>query len=44
MFGTVMRDIYGLYARVALGVAGGYFLLSFVLMMFGLQFYVPPQG
>ncbi|MEP9389082.1 hypothetical protein [Mesorhizobium sp. KR9-304] len=44
VFGTVMRDTYGLYARIALGVAAGFFLLSFVLMLFGLQSYVPPQG
>jgi hypothetical protein len=44
VFGTVMRDIYGLYARIALGVAAGFFLLSLVLMLFGLQPYVPPQA
>jgi hypothetical protein len=44
VFGTVMRDIYGLYASIALGVAAGFFLLSLVLMLFGLQPYVPPQG
>ena len=44
VFGAVMRDIYGLYARIALGVAAGFFLLSFVLTLFGLQSYVPPQG
>lgn len=43
VFGNVMRDTYGLYARAALGVAAGFFLLSFVLMLFGLQAYVPPQ-
>ena len=44
VFGAVMRDIYGLYSRMALGVAAGFFLLSFVLTLFGLQSYVPPQG
>ena len=29
---------------MALGVAAGFFLLSFVLTLFGLQSYVPPQG
>jgi len=44
VFGTVMRDIYGLYARIALGVAAGFFLLSFVLMLFGLEGYTPPRS
>jgi hypothetical protein len=44
VFGTVMRDIYGLYARIALGVAAGFFLLSFVLTLFGLEGYSPPRS
>ena len=44
VFGGVMRDIYGLYARIALGVAAGFFLLSFVLTLFGLEGYTPPRS
>jgi hypothetical protein len=44
VFGSVMRDIYGLYARIALGVAAGFFLLSFVLTLFGLEGYTPPRS
>ena len=43
VFGTVMRDVYGRYAQIALGVAVGFFLLSLALMLFGLEAYVPPQ-
>lgn len=39
---TVMRDVYGRFAQVALGVAFGFFLLSFVLVAFGLEPYQPP--
>ena len=42
MFGTIMREVYELYARIALGVAVGFFLLSLVLMLFGLEAYTPP--
>ncbi|HEY6633580.1 MAG TPA: hypothetical protein VIZ90_19165 [Rhizobiaceae bacterium] len=43
VFGTVMRDVYALFARAAFGVAAGFFLLSLMLMLFGLQAYVPPH-
>ena len=42
VFGTIMREVYELYARIALGVAVGFFLLSLVLMLFGLEGYTPP--
>ena len=42
VFGTIMREVYELYARIALGVAVGFFLLSLVLMLFGLEAYAPP--
>ena len=41
VFGTVMRDVYGLYARVALGVALGFFVFSLVLTLLGVEGYVP---
>lgn len=44
VFATVMRDVYGLYARIAFGVAVGFFVLSLVLMLFGLEGYTPPGG
>lgn len=44
VFGTVMRDVYGGFARIALGVAVGFFVLSLVLMLFGLKGYTPPVG
>ena len=42
VFGTIMRDVYELYARITLGVAVGFFVLSLVLMLFGLEGYTPP--
>lgn len=42
VFSTVMHEIYVFYARIALGAAVGFFVLSFVLMLFGLQSYTPP--
>ncbi len=44
VFGVIMRDVYGLYARFALGVAIGFFALSLVLMLFGLKAYTLPDG
>lgn len=41
LFGTVMRDVYGLYARVALGVAVGFFLFSLILTLLGIEGYMP---
>ncbi|TIM37354.1 MAG: hypothetical protein E5Y69_16045, partial [Mesorhizobium sp.] len=43
VFGTIMSDVYKLYARIALGVAVGFFLVSLVLMLFGLEAYRPPS-
>ncbi|MER8826258.1 hypothetical protein [Mesorhizobium sp. M0988] len=43
VFGTIMSDVYKLYARIALGVAVGFFLVSVVLMLFGLEAYRPPS-
>lgn len=43
VFATVMRDVYGCCARIALGVAVGFFALSLVLMLFGLEAYTPPD-
>jgi hypothetical protein len=44
VFGTIMREVYQLYARIALGVAVGFFVLSLVLMLFGLEGYTPPAN
>lgn len=41
---TIMRDVYGKFAQAALGVAFGFFLISFLLMAFGLEPYQPPRG
>lgn len=41
-FGTVMRDVYILYARIALGAAVGFFLVSLVLSLFAQKGYVQP--
>ena len=43
-FGTIMRDVYAGFARAALCVAVGFFLLSLVLMLFGLEAYAPPSA
>lgn len=43
VFGTVMRDVYMHYARIAFGVAVGFFLVSLVLMLFGLESYTLPR-
>ncbi|RWB21245.1 MULTISPECIES: hypothetical protein [unclassified Mesorhizobium] len=43
VFGTIMSDVYRLYARIALGVAVGFFLVSLVLALFGLEAYRPPS-
>lgn len=43
-FGTVVRNVYGVFARIALCVAVGFFGLSLVLMMFGLKGFIPPAG
>ena len=40
---TIMRDVYARFAQVALGVAFSFFLISFVLMAFGLEAYEPPR-
>jgi preprotein translocase subunit SecG len=44
VFGSVMRDVYGVFARLALSVAVGFFVLSLILMLFGLRGYIPPTG
>ena len=41
-FGTVMSDVYMRYAWIAFGVAVGFFLSSLILMLFGLEGYMPP--
>jgi hypothetical protein len=33
LFGMVLRDVYGVFARIALYVAVGFFVLSLVLML-----------
>jgi hypothetical protein len=43
VFGTVLSDVYKLYARIALGAAVGFFMVSLALMLFGLEAYVPPS-
>lgn len=44
VFGIVVRDVYGVFARIALCVAVGFFVMSLVLMLFGLRGYMPPVG
>ncbi|MEI5682512.1 hypothetical protein AAAK29_29850 [Mesorhizobium sp. CCNWLW179-1] len=44
VFGTVMRDVYGIFARIVLCVAIGFFVLSVVLMLFGVKGYMPQNG
>lgn len=39
---SVMRDVYGRFAQVALGVAMGFFFLSLLLIALGLEPYQPP--
>ena len=36
-FGTVMSDVYTGYARIAFGVAIGFFMSSLILMLFDLE-------
>ncbi|MDP3896981.1 MAG: hypothetical protein Q8Q62_09925 [Mesorhizobium sp.] len=43
VLGTVMREVYGRFAQITLGVAIGFFALSLVLMLFGLEPYEPPS-
>ena len=40
--GSVMRDIYARYAQISLAVAVGFFALSLILQLFGLQAYQVP--
>lgn len=40
---NVMRDVYARFAQAALGVAFGFFLISYVLIAFGLEPYQPPH-
>jgi hypothetical protein len=44
VFATVTREVYGLFARIALAVAVGFFMFSLLLMLFGLNGYVPPNA
>lgn len=44
VFATVMREVYVLYAWIALGTAVGLFAVSFVFMLFGLKAHLPPDG
>lgn len=39
---NVMRDVYARFAQAVLGVAFGFFVISFLLMAFGLEPYEPP--
>jgi hypothetical protein len=41
VFGTVICDVYQLYAQIALGVAAGFLLISLVLMLFGQEGHMP---
>ena len=40
-FATIMRDVYGRFARISLAVACGFYLLSVVLTLFGLEPFTP---
>jgi Ca2+/Na+ antiporter len=42
VFATVMRDVYGRFAQVALAVACLFFAISVVFVMFGFEAYQPP--
>jgi hypothetical protein len=42
VFATIMREVYGRYAQITLGVAIGFFVLSFALQLAGLEPYTPP--
>lgn len=42
VFATIMRDVYGRFAQITLGVAVGFFVLSLLLMLAGLEPYTPP--
>jgi ABC-type phosphate transport system permease subunit len=44
IFGTVMRTVYAGYAQTTLGIAVGFFALSVVLQLAGLQPYTPPAN
>lgn len=44
VFATIMREVYGRFARIALGVACGFFGVSMMLTIFGLEPYQPPEG
>ena len=43
IFAGVMREVYGLYARITLAVAVSFFLISVILMLFGHAPYVLPS-
>jgi len=42
VFATVMREVYGRFAQITLGVAVGFFVVSLLLTLVGLEPYQPP--
>jgi hypothetical protein len=42
VFATVMREVYGRFAQITLGVAIGFFVMSVMLQLVGLEPYTPP--
>jgi len=42
IFGTVMREVYGRYAQITLGVAVAFFVASIVMQLAGMRPYTPP--
>ncbi len=42
LFASVMREVYGRFAQASLAVACGFFAISVVLNLFGLEAYQPP--
>lgn len=44
VFATIMREVYGRFAQVTLYVAIGFFVLSLLLMLAGLEAYTPPAS
>jgi hypothetical protein len=42
VFSNVMREVYAFYARIAFGVAIGFFVISVVLTLFGFEPYTVP--
>lgn len=44
VFASIMREVYGRFAGISLGVACCFFLVSFLLTAFGMEPYQPAHG